>query len=283
MASDLSFEEATLFIALGPPRTGSRWLTNYLTKHTEILMSPLLMLNYFTKTSSFHQYYETRLKKLEGDFTEKNDKEGGHLSPAIDRLRDRVRMNQDPDAYLEYFRKRWTSEKVFADVTPSYYAEDRDMFARMRDAHGKVRFLFVLRNPIDRFCSGLRLAEMQDTAFDPIARLDSILSSNATPWRRNYISTLTDLDAAIPTAELKVCFFEELFDIAGIGDLCTFLGVETQPADFASPLNQSEGFELDAERRGRLYAKFEPNYRYLQDRYGRLPNSWLEDMERFGV
>jgi hypothetical protein len=282
MASDIAFDDTTLFIGLGPPRSGSRWLSNYLAHHSDVLMSPIPILNYFTKEARFHEYFETALRSQEEKFGIKVASNTQPLPASLERLRDRVRMNHDPAAYLEYFRKRWSSERVIADVTPSYYVEDRDMFARMRDAHGKVRFLLVLRNPIDRIWSGMRLAQMQDPTLDPVARLDSLLMGKVPPWRRNYVTTLTDLDAVVPGAEVKVNFFEEMFNVAAMSGLCDFLGVETEPADFSAVMNRSEGASLDAERRGGLYAKFEPIYRYVRERYGRLPDSWIEDMERFG-
>jgi Sulfotransferase family len=283
MADDISFDEATLLIGLGAPRTGSKWLSNYFAQHSEILMSPIRVLNYFTKVDRFHEHFETSLREAERQLPERSRGAAKPPPPGLAALRDRARMNKDPDAFLEFFRKRWRSEKVFADVTPSYYAEGRDMFARMRDAHRKVRFFFVMRNPIDRYWSGMRLAQMHDSTFDPIARLDFVLTGRHPPWRRNYITTLMDLDAVVSSPDVKVAFFEELFDMTAISELCGFLGVGTQPADLSSAMNRSEGADLDAERRGRLYAKFEPVYRFVLDRYGRLPDSWLEDMDRFGV
>ena len=281
MAAETSFDDATLLIGLGAPRTGSKWLSNYFKEHSQILMSPIRVLNYFTRAEHFHQHFETALIAAEAAFALK----GGDAKPppALIQLRDRVRMNHDPDAFLDYYKKRWSGEKVFADVTPSYYVEERDMFARMRDAHAKVRFLLVMRNPIDRLWSGMRLARMGNSDYDPPARLDNLLGARLPPWRRNYVTALTDLDAVVPEGHLKVCFFEEMFDMAQIADLCAFLGVETQPADVATAQNQSEGVGLDEARRGRLYAKLAPVYQLIHDRYdGRLPASWLADMDRFG-
>jgi hypothetical protein len=281
MADQITFDETTLLIHLGATRTGSKWVSNYFKEHSQILMSPIRVLNYFTRAEHFHQHFEAALVAAEAEFADK----GGEAKPsaALVQLRDRVRMNHDPDAFLDYYRKRWTGEKVFADVTPSYYVEERDMFARMRDAHAKVRFLLVMRNPIDRLWSGMRLARMGNPDYDPPAKLDQLLGAPLPPWRRNYITALTDLDAVAPQGHLKVCFFEEMFDMAQIGDLCAFLEIETEPADVTTAQNQSEGVGLDEERRGRLYAKLAPVYRFVHDRHeGRLPASWLADMERFG-
>lgn len=283
LAQQPTFDDATLLIGLGPPRTGSKWLSNYFSQHSEILMSPIRILHYFDQTDNYNLRAEDRLRTAEARLVKRTGAVPDPPPPAISLLRDRVRMNHEPDAYLEYFRKRWSAEKVFADITPSYFALERDVFTRMRHVHPKVRFLLVMRNPIDRYWSGMRLSQMHDSQLDPIAKLDRNLEGKTPPWRRNYVTALTDLDAVVPPQDVKVCFFEEMFDMTAIADLCAFLGVATEPAEVGSPMNQSEGGGLDTERRARLYAKFQPIYRFVHDRYsGRLPPSWLEDMDRFG-
>ncbi len=282
MTGEISFDGATLLIGLSAPRTGSRWLSNYFTQHSEILMSPIRVLHYFDPTDKYDIQFQERLKAAEAKVAKRNLIRPH--SEGLDLLRDRVRMIQDPSAYLDYFRTRWTGQKVFADVTPSYYIAGRDAFARMRDAHSRVRFLFVMRNPVDRFWSQMRLAQMNDPGYDPVARLDQLVAPKGVPWPRNYETTLTDLDAVIPAADLRVSFFEDMFDMTAIAGLCGFLGVGTQPAALEAPMNQSAGADLDPERRRRLYAKLAPVYRFVHDRFaGRLPAAWLADMERFGT
>ncbi|MGI8839922.1 MAG: sulfotransferase [Caulobacteraceae bacterium] len=282
MADEISFDQATLLIGLGAPRTGSKWLSNYFTQHNEILMSPIRILHYFDPTDKYNLQFESRLEAAEARVAKK--KRIGPPSEALELLRERVRMIHDPSGYLDYFRTRWSGQKVFADITPSYYIAGRDAFARMRDAHPQVKFLFVLRNPIDRLWSQMRLAHMNDPSFDPLARLDRLAATGNTPWPRNYATALTELDTVVPSGDLRVCFFEEMFDMKAIAELCGFLGVTTQAAAVDTPMNQSEGATLDAERRGRLYALVEPVYAFVRDRFaGRLPDSWLADMERFGA
>jgi Sulfotransferase family len=284
MADERSFDDTTLLIGLGPPRTGSRWLSNYFTGHSEILMSPVRVLHYFDPTDRYNIDFENTLRSAEGKLAARVGAIPDPPPPAIAALRDRVRMNSDPHAYLDFFRKRWSGEKAFADVTPSYYIAGRDAYARMRDCHPRVRFLLVLRNPIDRLWSELRMARPNDPGYDPIKRLDGLLASTGPAWRLNYATTLTDLDAVIPSGDVKVCFFEHLFDMNAIAELCAFCGVGAEPADIGSAMNQGEEVQLDAERRGRFFAKLEPVYRFVHERYdGRLPVSWLADKERFGV
>lgn len=280
LADEISFGETTLLIGLGAPRTGSKWLSNYFSQHTEILMSPIRMLHAFSPPR-FNGHFEAALAKAEAKL-DSSDQGTPAAPPSLDLLRDRVRMIHEPAAFLDYFRKRWTGEKVFADVTPSYYALEGADFTRMRKAHSRVKFLLVMRNPIDRYWSGLRLSRTRDPAFDPAVKLDSLLACQAPPWRRNYATALTELDATTPTEDVKAVFFEHLFEMDAISDLCAFLGVRTQTADVAAAVNQSGAIDLDEPRRARLFAKFEPVYRFVADRFdGRLPASWREDMDRF--
>ncbi|MGI9170411.1 MAG: sulfotransferase, partial [Caulobacteraceae bacterium] len=160
------FEKTTLLIGLGAPHTGSRWLSNYFTQHGEILMSPIRVLHFFDQTDKYDRHFEDMLRRAEGRLAETAEP-GAPTPPSIVQLRDRVRMSGDPKAYIDYFRTRWSGEKVLADITPSYYVAGRDVFSRMREVHPTVRFLFVMRNPIDRFWSEMRLARTQNAQYNP--------------------------------------------------------------------------------------------------------------------
>ena len=97
--------------------------------------------------------FAAMLKQAEANFAARHGGSPSPLPRAIVDLRERLDMKDDPAAYLDFFRRRWSGEKVFADVSPSYYIAGRDAYRRMRDIHPRVRFLLVLRNPIDRFWS----------------------------------------------------------------------------------------------------------------------------------
>jgi hypothetical protein len=273
-----SFEDATLLLGLGAARTGTRWMSGYFSSHPQILMSPIRVLHYFDARIEPARYgkhnaaFEERLRKMQSM--------GRRNRP----LEDRVRMISDDAAYLDYFRNQWAGEEVFCDVTPSYSNLDEQAFRCMHSTHSRVRFLFVMRNPIDRLWSSICM-DHDRTNRPPDERyreLDARVSHEG-QWR-DYVETCTRLDAAVPAEAVKYLFFEHLFDRRTIDELCDFIGVERVDADIMNPLNQSSKSGLDATLRERAYRRFEPVYRFVHDRYGGdLPKSWLDDIERYST
>lgn len=286
-----SFEDTTLLIGLGAARTGTLWLSNYFSSHPEILMSPIRVLHYFDahydprRYGRYDRQFEARLRQKAEKRAHKKPSEADVAAlESFETLRDRVRMITEEGAYIDYFHKRWQGETVFADITPSYCFLEPAAFAGMAKTHGRVRFLFVMRNPIDRFWSGLRLRRTNDPQVDVYQVIDKWLRPRKPMQDRDYKTTMVNLDSVVPAEAVKYIFFENLFDMESIAGLCQFAGVSTSPAKVDAAMNQSESMPLDAERRRLAYRRFEPTYRYLFERYdGRLPQSWLDDMERFST
>jgi hypothetical protein len=207
---------------------------------------------------------------------------GGQAGKGLEMLRERVRMIDDESAYLRYFKTRWSGEPVFCDVTPAYYALPPEDFVRMRDFHRSVKFLLVLRNPIDRFWSELRMKKKYDPQFDVIARLDVLLGRQASIWSPGYKDAIEKLDALIQPDAAKILFFEGMFTTGVLNDLCDFLGIPPSTEELGPPLNEGEPQPLDPQRRARLYKQLEDEYRFVSERFGgSLPESWRQDMNRF--
>lgn len=281
-----SFEDAKLVLGLGAPRTGTKWMSNYFTSHPEILMSPIRVLHYFDARHNpkSAEQYNTQFQER---FAKAAANAGPKRAQHVDQLRDRVAMITDEGAYLDFFRKRWTGEKAFADITPAYWLLGPDAYKDMLKTHPNVKFLFVMRNPIDRYWSGLRLKQMRDPTVDAMEKFDRrALSGPREPRendeRQDYRATITNLESAVPAGAIKYFFFERLFNMQAIEELCDFLGVKVHPAPVETAVNQSDPMPLDAGRRRGGFKAFESDYRFISEKFnGDLPESWLDDISRF--
>lgn len=276
------FDSTTLVYGIGAPRTGTKWMSKYFTDHPQILMSPIRILHYFDAkyewhpTLDFDQHYRDRLATMEARGVE-ND--------MVDAVRDRVRMIEEPDAYLEYFRKRWTGERAVADITPRYCDLPTEAFAEMLTKHPQVRFLFVMRNPIDRMWSGARLAWTRDRSYDLFERFDRQTSLNKrVNWAdTNYMRTINRLEAAVPRDLIRYFFFETLFTESSVRGLCDFVGVDYVPAEIDVPQNRSDPHPLGEERRIRAAQYFKPLFEIMAERFGdAFPQSWADDLALAG-
>lgn len=282
MATVESFNDATLLIGLGPQRTGSRWISNYFYDHPNTLMSPIRVLHFFDRNPKWNRYYVERLAEAEAKAGPTKDGGPPRAGPGLEMLRERVRMNTNEGAYLEFFRKRWSGQPVFCDITPAYYALAAEDYARMRDHHRRVKFFLVLRNPVDRFWSEIRMNRTYDPQFDVFGRLDFLLERQKPIWKPGYVEAIERLDAVVSAQNAKIIFFEELFTSSVLDDFCQFLGIPPSPAVLGPPMNESEPHPLEDRRRAKLFKRLEGEYRSIFSRYdGHIPANWRNDLERF--
>ncbi len=263
---------------IGAPRTGTKWMSKYFTDHPQILMSPIRILHYFDAkyewhpTLDFNKHYEDLLKKMDAKQAD---------NAMVDAVRDRVAMASDPSGYMEYFRKRWSGEKAVADITPRYCDLPEEAFAEMLAKHPKVRFVFVMRNPIDRMWSGARLAWTRDSSYDLFERFDRQVSPRkAVDWSdANYLKTINRIERVVPRDLIRYFFFEELFTEPAVRALCEFIGVDYIPAEIDVPQNTSDPYPLDLDRRKRAAEYFRSFFELMAARFGdQFPKSWQDDL-----
>lgn len=280
----MSFNDTNLVIGLGASRTGTAWLSDYFYGHPEVLMSPVRVLHYFDIKCEpeTHQRYADIFKDRLAALKDKLGPDKG--SERLDILEDHARMFTEADGFRELYRKRWSGEKAFADITPSYYTMGEGAFQAMRDAHPHVRVLLTMRNPIDRHWSGMRLALKKDPTIDVYARLDeSLVKPRTIRPERDYNGAVERMDAVFDPATTQFNFFETFLTQEGIDGLCDFIGVSRHDAQVNRKINQTDPKPLSDAQRAGLYARFQPVYEFCARRFpGRLPESWVRDIERFG-
>ena len=63
--------------------------------------------------------------------------------------------------YLAFLLKDSDSKPVIGDITPSYATLSRNEFARMSQLSQNSRFLYLMRDPIDRLWSEIRMSGLK--------------------------------------------------------------------------------------------------------------------------
>ena len=188
--------------------------------------------------------------------------------------------------YFDYLRLSDPAYSIVGDITPSYALLGRETFAEMLHMAQDVRFVFIMRDPVQRLWSGIKQRIRGELA---LGRLNndwmrrSFFSALADPLhpdflRSDYRRTITELDAAVPPERIHYTFFETLFQngSSDIGSLSNFLDLAEDRLDIGHRVHASASSDGPESRDILLaYRVLEPVYDYIRSRFGsRVPEGW---------
>jgi hypothetical protein len=279
------------FVGIGAQRTGTTWLANYFTHHPQVCFSVVKELHYFDAV------YRTDLCSIynKDHFTAELNQVIAKMrvsrgTPEEKSLRDclvyRINMIGDQAQYREYFKTILRPEHiVFGEITPSYSLLDADGFRAILDIYPDAKFIFILRNPCDRYWSHLNLHDGRFTHFSAMEQAFSCLDNPQYFQRTDYRATLTALYQVVQRENVLVLFFEHLFDpqtlVRELTRITSFLNISCIAPD-ARPLNESKKNPLPEEYRKGIFERFEFVYQFIGQLFpDQLPDSWLDDMNSF--
>jgi hypothetical protein len=282
---------AQYFVGIGAQRTGTTWLANYFANHPQVGFSAVKELHYFDavyRADLCGIYDKNHFTAELNELIAKMKVSGG--TPEERLLRDclvyRINMIRDPAQYKEYFQSILKPEhRVFGEITPSYSLLDKDGFQAILDLYPDAKFIFILRNPCDRYWSHLNLHDGRFEHFSAMVQAFTCLDSPQYFLRTDYRRTLAALYQVVPPENVLVLFFEHLFDPQTLerelSRITGFLNIVFMAPD-SRPLNESKKNPLPAEYRKGIFERFEFVYQFIGQLFpDQLPGSWLDDMNSF--
>ena len=277
-------QPATLCFCVGAPKASTTWLFNFLSKHPECHVRSIKELHFFDCVQNGTALARAaRLQRLlNGAMTAgKNQLSPRQMSDTQDWIG--VLKSGDETAYLAYLQRDLGVRRLMADVTPSYSLLPVDRLRRMANLLPDVRFVYLMRDPIARLWSHVRMsARRQDGDFSTRAAqvFDDVMAGKQADVtaRGDYASVLARLDAAVDPGRVLVMFQEVLMTVPGVQRLCSFLGIAHNPADFSRRLHVGRDLAMTDDQRARALAYLAPQYKFAESRFGTLPEAWLRNM-----
>jgi hypothetical protein len=278
----------TLLFCVGATKAGTSWLRDYLAGHPECHLRGARELHYF----DCHDLGATwaradvrkRIARLEEVLATSGAEQALVRAAELADLRALLALLQKPvdeAAYLAYLAEGRGEAKLLADVTPAYSLLSAERLGRMAGLLPDVRFLYILRDPIERLWSHVRMiARRRGEGTVGKARAARILEAviagreTAIAVRSDYRRALERLREAVDPARLKVAFHEELLTAPGIGALCGFLGIAERPADLGRRVHQGMALTMEPAQIQAARDWLRPQYDYVERTMGRLPQAW---------
>jgi len=269
MAPPFLPETTKLAYCIGAQKAGTTWLYETLRTSNEIHFSRNKELHYFDVISGkAEQVFRLRInavktlaKELISEHGKINRRRLQILTELTDLLSIYTDDEGDHEAYLTYLLQGFTGQRVICDITPAYAILDAKEFAEMGKL-GQASFIFIMRDPIDRMWSQIRMAVSSDRSqFSDFqraceVRAQHLIDSNRLPnlERANYRRTMLELEAAIPRDRIKYVFYEDLFHARTMRDICTFLEI--------APLTPKAGLRSNTGRHAMLPEVLKEQFRH---------------------
>jgi hypothetical protein len=276
------------FVGVGAMRSGTTWLSLYLRNHSEVAFSPIKECHFFTSiydpTSPGHlrQPFLTRLAiKGLARYAAFHPVAGVQLAwhyAGMRKLRE--------TSYRRYMEVLGGNKLISGEISPSYVRLTDDGFRAIERTLDRPRYIYLVRNPVDRLLSELsfrknRLGSKTPSLVTPddvggLSSADKSFTSVDYPNTINKIERLADPD------RLLTLFTEDLFDPAKSQQtcdrVCDFLRISRKAASIDDMVNTAPKLNVAPELRSALANRLAFNYAFFQARFGdAMPANWQAD------
>ena len=281
-----------LFFGIGAQKCGTTWLHEYLRAHPEAHVPRVAKeLHYWDAIRPPHIRPLGDLSGIGIRTAVKRAVARAGASAedrtALDRRAtwERALRGGDPAhrAYADLLFEGAGDARAVGEITPAYALVGAETLAEMAALSPQARFFFVMRDPVARLLSGLRMkvARMRGTVTDDSLRAAAEEALGPDPEldlaRSRYDETIARLDAAVPSDRVAYFFYETLFDARELDRFCAFLGLSPRAGDLDRRVFAgAEGAgAVDPALRDRLRGALGATYDFVADRFGpAVPQAW---------
>lgn len=294
--------DPVLLFGVGAAKSGTTWLYRYLDRHPDCALRSIKELHFFD-TAADRKARDLYLRKLlaKAEALERriaSVAEAGQVDvDQYTRIRQLAELRHyagvlkrhDESAYLAFLEDGRNDERIIADITPAYGLLPSERLAHMAKLKSDVRFVYVMRDPLDRLWSHVRMIASRRAKDQAIAAgataeiLDHVLTGGEThiAMRGDYRAVLEKLANAVDPSRSFVCTCDDLFEGDGLERLCAFLDIRYLPGDRVTRVHQGMKAEIRPEQKAKAAEFLRPQYDFVADRIGRLPPAW--EANRAGV
>lgn len=270
-------------LGVGCQKGGTTWLHNYLNSHPACDLGAMKEYHVFDTISihadsAFSARTAQTISRLSGMPRKALDR-GSRRD--LDRALLRKSFIDEPSSYFDYFKNLAAKENValVGDITPSYSGLSHSTLSEIREqlesVGFKVRVVFLMRDPVERCFSAVRmnLRRRAETGrrvrTGEIELLKKKYSEADYEIRTRYETTIRNLDLAFSTDQVYYGFFERMFAEDEIKRLTSFLGINYLTPNLGERINYSPQKEaIPSEVVTEVRNHYAETYRFCMSRFG---------------
>ncbi|MEA1953753.1 MAG: sulfotransferase [Campylobacterota bacterium] len=280
-------DDKTFICGIGAQKAGTSFLADYLYQHPEFMMSPLKELHYFDvkflpeTCSGFETRFINSISRITQGFISNNKVSLERLFALIKRIE--ASRENDYRIFFNYFVQN--KHLAFGEITPSYSMLNKEHFAYIASIYPKHKFIFLLRNPADRFWSQINYdLESTHKNDNPLELIDKCFKKENYILRSNYERTIKELLSVVDKSNVCIEFYENIFSKKSeetIAKISEFIGINFYPELLNSKKKvntTSYKASLTENYRLKIINNLQNTYKYIIEEYD-APESWKNDYE----
>lgn len=285
----------TYLFGVGATKAGTTWLFRYLAGHPDCHLRSVKELHYFDSLAGgFDRQITVNSRKLARVTARiaqapaaKRERLRAEQRDLADWLAVLERRAEDLAAYRGYLEGGRQGQALVADITPSYAELAPEGLRRMAAVSDNTRFVYLLRDPVSRFWSHVRMvaSRMREGQSDFAGTCDKVLrrvlagEPSEITKRSDYRGALGRMQAALDPARLLVMFQDHMMTAPGLARLCGFLGIAAHPADTSARVHEGAPLAMTAEQKARIRAFLQPQYDFVANAFPDMPESWRANLD----
>ena len=292
----------TLLYGIGATKAGTTWLYRYLHDHPQCAMPAVKEAHYWDTfdTESCEKQVATYRVRLHEMRAAKTAAEGEGRGWQVDNMDRRITDmkaliktlegdRSEDSAYAAWLMEGRDAAVVVGDITPNYAMLSDDDLARMRDLSPTTKFLYLIRDPLDRLWSHIRMQarrqrqeheQYEKKSNNILYRMLNRGHETHILARGDYPKIIRKLRRVIPEGRLLVQFTEDLFTVEGLAKVCAFLGIRPVTATVARPVNEGSEVVMLDKLRPRALGLLNEHYEWVARNVGPLPQRWQDNLAR---
>ena len=292
----------TLLYCVGATKAGTTWLYRYLHDHPQCALPAVKEAHYWDTFDAERRdaqlaAYRTRQREMRAAKTEAEAEGRGWQVDNLDRRIHEMKSlmavlegdRGGDSAYLAWLTEGRDGAQVVADITPNYATLSDDVLAQMRDLSPDTRFLYLIRDPLDRLWSHIRMQARRQRLAHEIyeKKANNILyrmlnrgQETHILERGDYPGIIRKLRRVIPDGRLLIQFAEDLFSAEGLARVCAFLGIAPARSEATRPAHSGADVVMLDKLRPRAQGLLNEHYDWVARNVGPLPQRWQDNRVR---
>jgi hypothetical protein len=255
------------FLCIGAQKAGTSWLDVMLRQHRQVFLPPMKEVHFYDFV-----YVPEHRPWIRSGFAKHLARHGnGRYADYFARL---AALPRRADAwYAAVFDHPDAAGRVTGEITPAYSILPAEGVARVRATNPAMKLVLIVRDPVDRALSHLRMTASRrglERIDLPLLEAEPELLA-ATLARSAYRDNIARWEAAFPPAQILYLSFGAIRTdparlMAGVED---FLGLAPQAySGLEKTVHGSRPAEIDAAVRAMLEARLADERAFVATRFG---------------